>query len=213
MAFVGANYVFGSVYDPKAPADRKKEWTWRLNYGYQADGNIVGEINTGDFSKSTVADTNLAGFTYGRLVNDGPRVDFYARLALFRHLERGAQDDFNSYAAYIMAMGKNYLAWTDRPFFRWGFGFGFNYAEEVPIAEQIKQANRDGETNQFLNYLEMQLDFSIDTITGGRGGSLRNCYLGATAWCTARVSGPLPTSWATYRAVRTGSPIHLECLQ
>ncbi len=213
-AFIGATYTFGSAYGPAkgAPTQRETEWSWRVNYGYQAEGNIVGEIDQGDFSKSTRIDTNIAGFTYGRLLSQGPRIDYYGRLAVYRHLEKPFQDNFNSYAAYIMAMGKGFLRWREQPFFRWGFGFGFNYAAEVPGAEQIKQGSRDRETNKFLNYLEMQLDFAIDAMTGDRSWIFGNCYIGSTLvhrsgmFATSDLLGNVAggADWIT---------LHLECLR
>jgi outer membrane scaffolding protein for murein synthesis (MipA/OmpV family) len=211
--FVGASYLFGNVYEPAVGAgpERAREWSWRVNFGYQADGNIVGEIDQGNFAKSDFVDSKIAGFTMARLVNDGPRVDFYGKAALFRHFEDG-QDDLWSIAAYIMAVGKGYVAWTDRPFFRWGFGFGFNYAEEVPIVEQIKQGRKGRETNRFLNYLEMTLDFSLDAITRERAGKLSNCYVGLT---TVHRSGIFATS-DILGNVFGGSDwltVHVECLR
>jgi outer membrane scaffolding protein for murein synthesis (MipA/OmpV family) len=178
--FVGGSYFFGNVFDPTVPADgeRKGEWTWRLNYGYQADGNIVGEINHGDFEKSENVSTQIGGVTFGKLLNAGPRVEFFGRLALFRHFEEPYQDNFNSYAAYIMAMGKGYLGWSGQPTFRWGFGFGFNYAEKIPAEEVISQGNKGNESQQFLNYLEMQLDFPFRLMTKAK--ALKRCWTGIT---------------------------------
>lgn len=211
--YAGAGYMFGNALGPAkgASPEREREWSWRLNYGYQADGNIVSDIDQGDFSKSSYADTNLAGFTMSRLLNDGPRVDFYGRAVLYRHLEEPLQDDFFSAAAYIMAMGKGYLAWSDIPFFRWGFGFGASYAQKVPIVEQLKQERRGRETAQFLNYLEMQLDFSLNAMTKGRGGILNHCYTGLSV---AHRSGIFSTS-DLLGNVAGGSDwitLHLECL-
>jgi len=182
VAYLGAAYTFGNAYGPAkgASPDRETEWSWRANYGYQADGNIVGEIDQGHFSKSEDVDSKIAGVMFGRLLNQGPRVDYYGRLALYRHFQEPIEDDYNSYAAYIMAMGKGFLRWREQAFFRFGFGLGVSYAEKVPSVEQIKQSGRDRETNRFLTYLEMQLDFSIDAMTKGRSGIFRNCYIGST---------------------------------
>jgi len=143
QAFIGGTYTFGNARKPDYIMDdaRKGEWSWRVNYGYQADGNIVSEIDQGDFSKSSVADTNIAGFTLSKLLTEGKRVDFLGRVALFRHLEEDeGNGKFSSYAAYVMAMGKGYSPWSNRETFRYGFGFGMSYAQSVPIAEQRKQS-------------------------------------------------------------------------
>jgi outer membrane scaffolding protein for murein synthesis (MipA/OmpV family) len=180
-AFVGGTYQFGNARKPDyiMDEDRIGEWTWRVNYGYQADGNIVSEIDQGDFSKSTVADTNLGGLTFSKLLKGGGRVDFLGRIAWFRHYEEDeGNGNFSSYAAYIMARGSGYSPWSKEEVFRWGFGFGMSYAETVPIAEQRKQAAKGDNTAHFLNYLEMTLDFPLRRISRARW--LERCYAGLT---------------------------------
>ena len=107
--FVGGAYIFGSTKKPEpyVTPGRESEWTWRVNYGYQAEGNVVGEIDQGDFSTSSFADTRIAGATLSKLIANGPRVEFYGRVAAFRHFEEDeGNGNFGSYAAYVMAMGK-----------------------------------------------------------------------------------------------------------
>jgi outer membrane protein len=180
-AFVGGTYLFGNARKPDyiMDADRIGEWSWRVNYGYQADGNIVSEIDQGDFSKSTVADTNIGGVTLSKLLSEGERVDFLGRVALFRHFEEDeGNGNFQSYAAYIMARGTGYSPWSEEEVFRWGFGFGMSYADKVPIAEQRKQAAKGDNTSHFINYLEMTLDFPLRRVS--RAGWLQRCYAGLT---------------------------------
>jgi len=177
--FVGGTFIFGNVRKPDYIMDEERagEWSWRVNYGYQADGNIVGEIDQGDFSESTFADTNIGGFTLGKLLTDGERVDFLGKLALFRHYEDDeGNGTFSSYAAYISAMGTGYSPWSKEEWFRWSFGFGMSYAEKVPIAEQRKQASKGENTSHFLNYLEMTLDFPLHRVT--KASWLQSCYAG-----------------------------------
>ena len=211
--FVGGTYLFGNARKPDYIMDEERfgEWSWRVNYGYQADGNIVSEIDQGDFSKSSVADTNIAGLTFSKLLSQGDRVDFLGRVALFRHYEEDeGNGNFTSYAAYIMAMGKGYSPWSKQEMFRWGFGFGMSYAETVPIAEQRKQAAKGDNTAHFLNYLEMTVDFPLRRVTKTRW--LQRCYAGlsivhrsgifGTSDLLGDVSGG--SDWIT---------AHLECIQ
>ncbi|MDH4047254.1 MAG: MipA/OmpV family protein [Gammaproteobacteria bacterium] len=180
-AFVGGTYIFGNARRPDYIMDKERvgEWSWRVNYGYQAEGNIVSEIDQGDFSKSTVADANLGGLTFGKLLTAGPRIDFVGKLALFRHFEADeGNGNFYSYAAYIMARGKGHSPWSKEELFRWGFGFGMSYAETVPIAEQRKQAAKGNNTSRFLNYLEMTLDFPLKRVS--KANWLQRCYAGLT---------------------------------
>lgn len=179
--FAGGTYIFGNVRKPERfiSTERVSEWSWRVNYGYQADGNIVSEIDHGDFSRSEFADTNLGGITFGKLLTDGPRVDFTGKFALFRHFEEDeGNGNFWSYTLYMMATGKGYSPWSQEEVFRYGFGFGMSYAEKVPITEQRKQASRGSNTSRFLNYLELQLDFPLRRLFKAK--SLRDCYAGLT---------------------------------
>ena len=180
-AFVGGTYLFGNARKPDyiVSEERFGEWSWRVNYGYQADGNIVSEIDQGDFSKSSVADTNIGGFTLSKLLSEGKRVDFLGKLAVFRHFESDeGNGNFQSYAAYVSAMGKGYSSWSNEEWFRWSFGFGMSYATKIPIAEQRKQAEKNDNTSHFLNYLEMTLDFPLRRAS--KASWLQNCYAGLT---------------------------------
>jgi outer membrane scaffolding protein for murein synthesis (MipA/OmpV family) len=210
-AFLGGAYHFGNVAGAATPdPQREHEWSWRVNYGYQAHGNIVGDIDQGDWTKSKYADTNLGGVTLSKLLIDGPRIDFYGRFALYRHFEEPYQDDFFSFNPYIMAMGKGRLPWSDTTAFRWGFGFGCSYAQSIPAEEQIKGELKDRQTAQFINYLEMTLDFPLALATKAK--PLRNCYVGLT---TAHRSGIFSTS-DMLSNVYGGSDwltLHLECLR
>lgn len=179
--FIGGTYIFGNARKAAWIGDEERagEWSWRVNYGYQADGNIISEIDHGDFSKSELADTNIGGVMFSKLLTDGKRVDYLGRFAMYRHFEDDeGNDNFWSYNAYIMVMGAGYKGWTGEELFRYGFGFGMSYAENVPIAEQRKQANSGGNTSHFLNYLELQLDFPLRLMSKARW--LQNCYAGVT---------------------------------
>ncbi len=182
-----------------------------MNYGYQADGNIISEIDQGEFRQSTYADTNIAGFTLSKLLTAGPRVDFIGKVAIFRHLEEDAGNgNFNSYAAYVTARGKGYSPWSKEEVFRYGFGFGMSYAETVPITEQLKQAEKGGNTSQFLNYLELTVDFPLRRIS--KANWLQRCYAGVSVvhrsgiFGTSDLLGDVAggADWIT---------AHLECTQ
>jgi MipA family protein len=210
-AFVGAGYMFGNVHKAdRIPDGRAGEWSWRINAGYAAQENITPYLMMGKWEASNVASTPIAGFTLGKLLNGGPRVDFFGKFALFRHFERDYQDDFWNYSAYIMAMGKGYLPWSEKLAFRYGFGFGVSYAEEVPTIEVLKQGSRDRNTARLLNYLEFQADFPIDRIF--RSERVRNCFAGITVVHRSGIFGSADilgnvsggSDWMT---------VHLECMR
>jgi len=211
VAYLGAAYMFGNVFEPQdASTERRGEWSWRLNYGYQAQGSIATDNIRGDLSAAKDVSTNIAGLTLSKLVIEGQRVDFYARMAVFRHFEERYQGKFWSYAPYVMAMGKGYVPWTDNVAFRFGFGLGFSYAEKVPIHEQVKQAASGEQTSHFLNYLEWTVDLPLRGVV--RSGWARDCYVGLTdvhrsgIFATADILGNVAggADWITF---------HIECLR
>lgn len=204
---LGGAYLFGDL-ERDTPYNPETEWSWRVNAGYSAEENIVGGISNGDFSASTVADTPIAGFTLGRLFARGRRLDWYGRVAVFRHFEDDIQDDFWNYTAYVQMIGKGFVPWTNQLNFRYGFGMGASYAQEVPVVEQRKQAARGRETSEFLNYLELFVDFSLAPISK----ATKNCFAGVTVvhrsgiFATADILGSVSggSDWIT---------LHLECLR
>jgi outer membrane scaffolding protein for murein synthesis (MipA/OmpV family) len=181
QVFVGGTFLFGNTLRPDYIMDKERqgEWSWRVNYGYQADGNIVSEIDQGDFSKSSVVHTNVGGLTFSKLLAAGKRADFLGNVALFRHFEEDqGNDNFWSYAAYIAVRGKGYSPWSREEIFRWSFGFGMSYAENIPLAEQLKQESKDDNTSHFLSYLDMSLDYPLRRIS--RAKWLQRCYAGVS---------------------------------
>ena len=213
-AMVGLAYGFGSVYDEQSASrrdpERKGEWSWRVNYGYTAEETFH-KVHRGAISRSDDVDTNLAGFTVGKLLLDGSRADFWGKVSLNRRLERDEQEDFFELNAYVMAMGTGYSPWTSREVFRYGFGYGFSYADKVPAVEQIKQAKRDRNTSHFLNYLEAQVDFPLRNAFGNRNW-WRDCYAGLTLVHRSGIFGQVDI----LGNVSGGSDVltaHLECRQ
>lgn len=209
--FVGAGYLFGETRRSKrVPDERAGEWSWRINAGYAAQENIFPYLMVGKWDRSDKANTDIAGVTIGRLLMGGPRVDFYGKLALFRHFEHEFQHDFWNYTAYVMAIGKGYLPWSERLAFRYGFGFGVSYAEKVPAVEKIKQAERDRNTSHLLNYLEFMADVPLSLVVDSK--LTRNCFAGVTVvhrsgiFATSDILGEVSggSDWVT---------LHLECLR
>ncbi len=209
-AFVGAGYLFGPTRrSTRVPTERAGEWSWRLNAGYAAKENIFPYLMAGKWERSDKANTDIAGLTVGKLLMGGPRVDFYGKLALFRHFEHDYQDDFWNYTGYIMAIGKGYVPWSEKLAFRYGIGFGASYAETVPAVEKIKQAERDRNTSHFLNYLEFMADVPLARLTKAK--AVRNCFTGITVVHRSGIFG----SSDILGEVSGGSDwltLHLECL-
>jgi outer membrane protein len=179
--YVGGEYTFGNLLEPECNTspERSSEWSWRVNYGYSADGNIVSEIDQGDFSGDSFADTTIGGITLGKLLVAGERADYLARFAVYRHFEANeGNGTFNSYALFLSAMGRGYGPWSRDEWFRWSLGFGLSFAETVPIPEQLQQADEGKKTARVLSYLDLQVDFPLRRLFKAK--SVRNCYVGAT---------------------------------
>jgi MipA family protein len=207
-AFAGTSYFFPTLYDTRSlRPDRDATWAWRVNAGYTADANFY-KVLQGAFRRADEADTHLAGFTVGRLVQDHGRARYWGRFSVNRRFQGGNQSDFFEYVGYAMAMRHVNSPWSDRELLRVGFGAGFSYADKVPWVERVKQERRDLPTSRLLNYLEAQLDFPLRNWVGG--GPLERCYLGMTI---VHRSGMFATS-DLLGNVAGGSNVvtgHLEC--
>jgi outer membrane protein len=191
IAFLGAGYMFhddkGKRYNTGSGGIN--DWSWRVNYGYQSNSNIFPEPMAGSIGASNIVDTRIAGFTLGKLLQGGDRAEFWGKVAAFRHFESPTDqkdgnidypetDDFWSFSAYVIAMGKGYSPWSHKLAFRYGFGLGVSYAQEVPLAEKIKQARKGENTNRLLNYLEFMVDFPVDRWI--KSSLTKNCFAGVT---------------------------------
>lgn len=209
-AFLGFHYQFGNVFQPHSStpeASNSKDWSWRLHGGYQAQ-MVFHKLHRGDVKRSRDVHTYLAGATLGKLLSDGDIIDFWGKFSINRRLENDYQDNFWEYNVYAMAMGTGYSPWSQRELFRYGFGFGFSYAQRIPMVEQIKQQRKGSYTSHFLNYLEAQVDFPLRHFTDAK--SVRDCYVGVTL---IHRSGIFSTS-DILGNVSGGSDIlagHMEC--
>jgi outer membrane scaffolding protein for murein synthesis (MipA/OmpV family) len=212
-AMAGLTYMFGSVLDPKTASKKKPEttgdWSWRINGGYTAE-HTFHKVHRGYLKRSEDVHTYLAGLTLGKLLQAGRKIQFWGKFSLNRRFENDYQDDFFEYNAYVSAMGIGYSPWTDRELFRYGFGFGFSYADKVPYIEQVKQEKRGRNTAHFLNYLEAQVDFPLRALFGSRASD--KCYVGFTI---VHRSGIFASS-DILGNVSGGSDVftaHLECIR
>ncbi|MFU8817553.1 MAG: MipA/OmpV family protein [Pseudomonadales bacterium] len=207
-AYGGVRYYFPSVSDSTAiDPEREAVWSWRVNAGYTAEADFW-MILGGALRGSEDVDTNLAGFTIGRLLDERGAVEYWGRFSINRRFERGNQDDFFEFVGYGMALARFHSPWSQREWFRYGIGFGVSYGEQVPWIEKVKQRRRERPTSRTLIYLEGQLDFPLRNLFGA--GALQHCYAGLSlvhrsgAFGTADLLGNV----AGGSNVVTG---HLEC--
>ncbi len=209
--FVGGGYYFGDTEGRRrGSVANETTWSWRVNYGYTGKYNIVPQPMQGDFKRSDKVNTKIGGLSIGKIVQSGERVDFYAKLALYRHFEQGLQDDFWNVTAYLKAIGKGYMPWSDRLAFRWGFGFGVSAAEKVPYIEQVKQAERDGSTSRLLSYLEWSVDLPLERLIKSK--LTRNCFAGVTVVHRSGIFGTSDILGDVFGGADWYT-MHLECLR
>ncbi len=211
---LGLAYGFGNTLDEneirRRNPDRAGEWSWRVNYGYTAQETFV-KVHTGHIRENEDVDTYLAGLTLGKLLLNGPRADYWAKVSVNRRLEEGLQEDFWEINPYVMVKGTGYSPWSSRELFRYGFGYGFSYADKIPAVEQVKQAKRGENTSRFLNYLEAQVDMPLRNLFGRRGW-WRDCYAGLTLVHRSGIFGKVDI----LNNVAGGSDVltaHLECVR
>jgi outer membrane protein len=218
-AFVGAAYLFGDheldTSDRSSDSFTKDRprWGYRLHYGRQAKQNIFPLLMAGWWEKTyQVPDTQpkQMGLTISRVVQTGKRVDFYARFGLFRHFEQPFQEEFWSYNVFITAMFKAYFPWSEKVALRYGVSFGVSYADEIPALEVFRFEERGFNSSHLLNYLEWQVDLSLDSIF--KSEITRDCFIGVTAphrsgiFGTSDLLGNVSggADWIT---------LHVECLR
>lgn len=211
-AMVGIAYAFGNVLDDREAArrdpERGGEWSWRVNAGYTAE-HTFHKVHRGAIKQNDDVETYLAGLTLSKLALDGKRLDVWGRVSVNRRFEKDYQEDFWEINPYIMLMGTGYSPWSNREVFRYGFGYGFSYADKVPIVEQRKQESRGKNTSHFLNYLEATVDFPLRNLFGDRGW-WHNCYSGLTIVHRSGIFGRVDI----LGNVSGGSDVltgHLEC--
>ena len=179
---VGLAYNFGNILDESSSGRRDPEragqWSWRVNAGYTAE-HTFHAVHRGAIKQNDSVETYLAGLTLSRLALDGKRLDVWGRVSINRRLENDLQDDFWEINPYIMLMGTGYSPWSNREIFRYGFGYGFSYADDIPAVEKRKQEKRGKNSSHFLNYLEATVDFPLRNFFGERGW-WKHCYSGFT---------------------------------
>lgn len=212
QVLAGLTYRMGNVASPDIDStlDRNAErllWSWRVQYGYTAQETFH-KVHRGYLQRNRDVHTRLAGVTVGRLIDDGDKVDFWLKGSVNRRLENDLQPDSWEFNLYTMAMGTGYSPFSGRELFRYGFGFGFSYADRIPAIERIKQAGRGERDGHFLNYLEAQVDTPLSNLFGKR--AWRNCYVGLTLVHRSGIFG----SSDLLDNVSGGSDVvtgHLEC--
>lgn len=143
--------------------------------GGVADENDFGQILSSQVSRHHTK-VGLVGIDGGYLLKrfDIP-FDLYVKGGLYRFLENGYQDDFFETTLYLK-LYYNLDLFDNR--IRLGFAEGGSYAFEIPIIEQIEAQENEDHNSNFLNYLEVSLDFDLGKLLHVK--ALELTYLGYT---------------------------------
>ena len=138
----------------------------RFLYGYSSDCDVGQVVRGNCTSTHTVDNTDIWGVEMGRPFirqPNGKPVEIAGFLGVQRHIQRGTQQDFWEYKAYLKAYYWGF------PWDRWlrtrlGIGAGLSYTEQISTMEERDQAMDNKGTWKLLNYLDPTIDFRLTDI-------------------------------------------------
>jgi outer membrane protein len=173
--YLGAAYDFEvrpNAFDAKSPLFVK------LLYGQSTRCQLNRILRFDCGSADTTNETAIAGVELGRplvtRLNNWP-VDVVGYIGLLRHDERGFQDNFSEFNAFMKAYYYGF-PWDEKVKTRIGIGAGVSFAERVSYIEASEQARKGRTTSRVLNYLDPTIDVSLGDLIGSR--SLKETYVG-----------------------------------
>jgi len=178
--------MVGLLYD-LSPQIRRSSSQWdgggkpliaRTYYGYSSDCDVLEIMKFQCTSTHTKDQTDVWAFEVGRTLIKEPNgwpVDIAGFVGMLRHLEKGYQDDFWQFNAYLKVYYWGF-PWDKYLRTRIGMGTGLSYAEHIPEMEVRDQERRDRGTWKVLNYLDPSIDFRLGDVIPAR--SLRETYVG-----------------------------------
>lgn len=150
----------------------------KLAHGRATDCNVAQVMLLRCLSTDTAGQTSITGVELGRpfieRLNGWP-LDFVGYVGLFRHNERGLQENVWQADAYMKAFYYGF-PWSDRVRTRLGFGVGVSYAGRVPYIERRDQVAREGNSSRLLSHLDPSVDISIGDLL--RIKSMSEAYFG-----------------------------------
>lgn len=159
-----------------------------LALGLSADNDYSLRVTHGKVTKSNLGEVLLldirshkhdfkvtsldAGYLLKKEAFDLP-LDFYLKGGLAHFNEASMQSDVYEATIYIKVY-YNIDFWQNRV--RVGFGEGASYTSEVLYYEKLKTQENNDNTSNFLNYLDLSLDFDIGKLF--KYDALKDTYLG-----------------------------------
>ena len=154
-------------------ANAEDNYSIRLAYG-QATTNDFGSVISGDLG-SHPENLSVVAIDVGYLLKsdlfDLP-IDLYAKGGL-SYFNEGIHDDVYEAIVYIKAIYN--IDFLDNRV-RFGLGEGVSYTTSILEAERYESSLDGGKTSQFLNYIDVSLDFDVGRLI--RYEPLRETYVG-----------------------------------
>ncbi|MDF1878255.1 hypothetical protein JHD46_01230 [Sulfurimonas sp. SAG-AH-194-C20] len=152
----------------------QNDFSVRVLYGTATD-KALGDILIGDFG-SYPESLSVSAFDAGYLLNkdtfDLP-INIYVKAGLGQFNE-GSYSNVNELVLYVKAVYS--LDFLDNRI-RFGLGEGFSYTSDILRVEQFEaDTTTDGKTSQFLNYLDITVDFDFGRLI--RYAPLHDTYIG-----------------------------------
>ncbi len=152
----------------------QNDFSARLLYGTATD-KALGDVLIGDLG-SYPENLSVTAFDMGYLVNRdtfGVPIDIYVKAGLGQ-FDEGAYSNVNELVVYVKAL-YNLDFLQNR--IRFGLGEGFSYTSDIIRVEQLEaDTTTDGKTSQFLNYLDITIDFDFGKLI--RYKPLDETYIG-----------------------------------
>ena len=144
----------------------QNEYSLRVAYG-NATSATLGEVIVGDFS-TYEKNLNVTALDAGYLLKEGAfewPMDVYVKSSLARFDESAvAADDVYEVTLFIKAYFN--VDFLDNRL-RLGLGEGASYTSDILYIEaQEASTIVDGKTSQFLNYIDISLDFDFGRLVG-----------------------------------------------
>ncbi len=137
------------------------DYSLRLAYG-KVTSSDLGEILLGDIQTHKY-DLRVLSLDFSYLLHKNIStlpIDIYLNIGTSCFNEDNTHNNIYEFVNYIKAYYKFSLLKNN---FRFGFGEGISYTNEVLITEYLEATQKNDHYSRFLNYLDISLDIRFDS--------------------------------------------------
>jgi len=170
--------------------ESQTKYSFRVAYGYASEKDLGEILLSADFSRHPL-DLSVIAIDAGYLVRNGlydQPIDIYLKAGVSKFQEvtsytlgkwrySGFSDTYEV-LAYVKLLYN--LDFSNGKRIRFGFGEGISYVDSLLVAEVYDATDENtgvqDPTSQFLNYLDITIDFDIGRLTGIN--SMKDIYFG-----------------------------------